>query len=186
MGRKNRRFYKSEYDINGYCQEIKLKKCPYCKVTGYLNLHGFLYGYDETQNNRAKRGRRFYCSNRHCRKGCGRTFSLLKSVFLRFFRTSASVLWIFIKNREKGKSLAGSWKKTGLSISTSFLFSLAKRLTINQSHILTHLFKLSDFNITRNFFSQLQCLLDKENPISAFQDYFQVDFLRHRQQVKQI
>jgi hypothetical protein len=47
--------------------------------------HGFLHGYAERSSGEVVRGRRFFCSNRALRWGCGRTFSVaLMSVLLGF------------------------------------------------------------------------------------------------------
>ena len=35
-----------------FYKELKLIKCPHCKLIGFLILHGYLYGYDEKIYNR--------------------------------------------------------------------------------------------------------------------------------------
>ena len=58
-------------------ERLKQTPCPHCKVVGTLIRHGFLYGFDESNPQRKTvRARRIFCSNRHARRGCGRTFSV--------------------------------------------------------------------------------------------------------------
>ncbi|MCK5543067.1 MAG: hypothetical protein KAI40_10275, partial [Desulfobacterales bacterium] len=59
---------------------LKIYACPHCNCCGCLILHGFLYGYDDTDF--VRRGHRIFCSNRNLRSGCGRTFPMLKSRFI--------------------------------------------------------------------------------------------------------
>ena len=58
-------------------ERLKQTPCPHCKVVGTLIRHGFLYGFDDSNPQRKTvRARRIFCSNRHARPGCGRTFSV--------------------------------------------------------------------------------------------------------------
>ncbi len=74
-------------------RESKLLACPHCRRIGWLIGHGFLRGYASNGRDQRLRGRRFFCSNRNRRRGCGRTCSVLLSIFL-FRRTVRALhLW---------------------------------------------------------------------------------------------
>ena len=51
--------------------------CPHCHNTGALKAHGSIRSsHPDRSSPDARRAVRFYCSNRHGRTGCGRTFSI--------------------------------------------------------------------------------------------------------------
>lgn len=182
MAKEIPRFYNSIADFNVFYMRLKLVKCPFCRLVGCLILHGYLHGYDENKDSECIRGRRIFCSNRNRRSGCGKTFSILKSLFLKFFRLQAVTLWTFIKGLLAGKTKKAAWQSTGIQISESFLYGVARRLTVNKSHIRTRLYTLEAHKAScqNSIFHQLKQLFNSGNPISAFQYYFQDDFLRHR------
>lgn len=92
-GRKRLRFVRDDKELLAFRQRLKLYHCPHCGHVGALVQHGFLRGYSDQSNERVTRGRRFFCSNRHRRTGCGRTFSVLFSAFLRGFLVSTMLLF---------------------------------------------------------------------------------------------
>ena len=69
--------------LEAFHQNLKLRACPACAQTGFLNFHGALVGYGGQGSERRKRGHRVYCSNRHHKRGCGKTFSVLFSLLLK-------------------------------------------------------------------------------------------------------
>jgi hypothetical protein len=80
------RYYRTEEEFEGIRSRLKNNPCPHCRITGCLILHGYLYGYKEdTSSKKVKRGHRIFCNNRLNRKvkGCGRTFSILISGFIK-------------------------------------------------------------------------------------------------------
>lgn len=166
------RFYSAELDFKAIHHQLKHLNCPFCRTIGNLILHGFLYGYDKK-----RRGRRIFCSNRNKRRGCGRTCSLLIAGFLKYFRLKSSELWVFINGLLQGLSKQAAWMRTGLSIAESFLYGLSRRLKVNEPYIKTKLFSLNPLSI-KNTFTKLQECFACSDPISAFQLYFQDDFLK--------
>lgn len=71
------RWFCRDDEWNAFVLRLKLMPCPHCRVVGALIRHGFLHGFDETSPHRkTPRARRVFCSNRHRRPGCGRTFSV--------------------------------------------------------------------------------------------------------------
>jgi hypothetical protein len=85
-------FYDSEETFNAFRGKLKLKLCPHCGLFGFLILHGFLYGFLNDAPLRVIRGHRIVCSNRHRKNGCGRTFSIFRSIILK--RLSISSQWL--------------------------------------------------------------------------------------------
>jgi len=168
------RFFSSESQFQALHHKLKLLNCPFCRVTGCLNLHGFLYSYDNKP-----RGRRIFCSNRNKRKGCGRSFSILLAWLLKNFRLTALDLWTFISGLINGLSKQASWIKTGLSISQSFLYCLSRRLKTNVPYIRTKLLGVAPSFLQETFILLKNSSL-KNNPIWWFQEHFQDDFLKHR------
>ncbi|MBX9680092.1 MAG: hypothetical protein K2X38_15120, partial [Gemmataceae bacterium] len=74
---EQRWFCRDDDEWNAFAERLKLMQCPHCRVVGAFIRHGFLYGFDETSPRRETlRARRIFCSNRHRRPGCGRTFSV--------------------------------------------------------------------------------------------------------------
>lgn len=97
---KAKRFCSCEEDLKRFHFQLKQTLCPYCKSIGFLNLHGYLRGYDEHDCCKmVVRGRRIFCNNRGRRTGCGRTFSILAAQIIKKFLTSAKSFWRFLKPR---------------------------------------------------------------------------------------
>jgi hypothetical protein len=95
-------------DVEGFARywpRLKQVACPHCRVTGFLNRHGYLRGYDvEAQRvalpsqapARMVRGWRVFCSNRRRRSGCGRTHPVLRAGVLLKRVVTALLLWNFL------------------------------------------------------------------------------------------
>ena len=113
-------------------RRAKLTACPHCGQVGTLNAHGFLRGYAADGPSRVVRGRRFYCSERFRRPGCGRTFSLLLAWFLGGFMVVTETLWSFVMSVLGGLSRKAAWEKRGGSFSRSTGYRLWRRLQLAQ------------------------------------------------------
>lgn len=96
LGQKRLRFVRDDAQLLEFRHRLKLHHCPHCGHVGALIQHGFLRGYSDSNSEHVTRGRRFFCSNRHRRTGCGRTFSVLFSGCFRGFLVSAMVLFCFV------------------------------------------------------------------------------------------
>lgn len=184
LGQKRLRFVRDDAQLLEFRQRLKLHHCPHCKHVGALVHHGFLRGYSDCSNECVIRGRRFFCSNRHRRTGCGRTFSVLFSGFLRSFLVSAMVLFCFVvtvlggvtRYRAARACLSGFCLRSGYRLWRRFEHSQSKlraRLTsvcappASQSRVpLMQL--LAHFAAV---FPHVEC------PFVAFQERFQKDLL---------
>lgn len=104
---EQRWFYKSAEDWDALRERLKLTPCPHCQVVGMLIQHGFLRGYDDRSSRRQTvRGRRLLCSNRHKRRGCGRTFSVWCADQIRRLSVTTATLWQFLKRAVAGSIAA--------------------------------------------------------------------------------
>jgi hypothetical protein len=79
------RFVRDQQALDDLLAGAKRAPCPRCRRTGMLVGHGVLTGYAERGSEREVRGRRFLCSSRFHRSGCGRTFSVLISTVVARF-----------------------------------------------------------------------------------------------------
>lgn len=183
-----RRYYKDEEEFKDIRNNLKFNPCPHCLQKECLILHGYLYGYTEdTSSNVVKRGHRIFCSNR-CkkkRKGCGRTFSILLSVFIKNHITSAKSVWKLLDNIKEDKSLVSALRSSGSNIKEAGIYRIIRRFKKNQAKIRTLLMNLKDppsFKHTKNSVIQTiehirTIFKDSTCPVSQFQYYFQTSFL---------
>jgi len=105
------RFVAGEEQLDECVRQAKLWPCPRCGRVSALVGHGLLVGYGEDGSFPVKRGRRFFCSNRHRRHGCGRTFSVLLDQVLCGFVVRALTLFDFVVAIVSGLALAAAWKR---------------------------------------------------------------------------
>lgn len=139
------KFYKSENDFKKIHHNLKHYKCPFCNLIGYLNLHGYLKGYDFNGNYKdVLRGHRIFCSNRNKRGGCGRTLSILLSLFIKHFILTANTIWNFFINIANGNNKWMSFKKANpRNPAPSSAYRLWRRFKANQSYLKTWLITIS-------------------------------------------
>ena len=175
------RFYKTPAEFEAFYARLKLCLCPHCKLSGFLILHGYLYGYCEQGNKPIHRGRRIYCSNRNNKNGCGRTFCVLPALVLPKLRISAQCLWWFLENVKNGFGLAQAFRSAGGTLSPSSIYRLFKKFSLNQTRIRTFLSRRKDPPETEHVQSPIiQTILHLKNtfdtavcPIAEFQIRFQ-------------
>ena len=184
------KYYNTEDDFKKIHQKLKLYMCPFCRLFGYLILHGYLKGYYETGTNQDfLRGHRIFCSNRKKRGGCGKTVSILLANILKNFIITADTLWKFIRRLLEENRIAEILK--GMPILTKSIGYRLKRLfCVNQTSIRTKLCIISSppdnktdnpviqtiQHLQHSFAASSQQLLC---PVSAFQLRFQSSFFKH-------
>jgi len=175
-GNRQRRFVRDEAELEQWRLDAKLRPCPHCGRVGTLNAHGWLRGYAEVGEGRVVRGRRFFCSNRHRRPGCGRTLSVLLSGLLVGFMVGAEKLWRFVPAVLSGESRRAAWQRLG-RLSTQSGYRLWRRLSEAQPHLRTPLLGLcpappcDDHRPLVQLVAHLQRALPSPTdcPLSAFQ-----------------
>ncbi len=130
------RFVTDEKELTSVLVNLKLRPCPHCRQSGALIGHGFLRGYAESSSEREVRGRRFFCSNRALRRGCGRTFSVMLMTVLSGFIVRTTTLFRFATSVLSGLSRRAAWlAETNGAFSMSTGYRLWRRLSAAQSEL---------------------------------------------------
>lgn len=135
---EQRWFYRSDQDWNALAERLKQTPCPHCQVVGALICHGYLRGYDESSSRRVVRARRLFCSNRHARRGCGRTVSVWCADTIRRLSLTTGTLWRFLRRAVVG-SIADAIRAVDRRRSDRTWQRLWKRFDRGQSKIRTAL-----------------------------------------------
>ncbi|MFT3831058.1 MAG: hypothetical protein QM691_15265 [Opitutaceae bacterium] len=97
-------------------------RCPHCGRSGGFNAHGNLRGLAERGPGKAAlRGRRFLCSNRGRRPGCGRTWSVRLARVLRGLSVRTAQLWRFALGWLSDLAPLAAWVQacTGFSLESA-------------------------------------------------------------------
>lgn len=163
--------------------KMKGMACPHCGRKGCLILHGYLYGYSESDSFRVKRGRRIFCSGRKNKKGCGRTFSMHLSGFIPDRILRAGRLWDFLSRIRENIPVSKAFKDANIPMSSSSAYRIFKDFTENQPAIRTLLIGLKDPPVLPDVESPAVCTIFhlesvfKNRPVSAFQEHFNRSFL---------
>ena len=172
--------------IDAYRLGLKQKRCPFCWLVGWLIGHGYLRGCGPRGEGGAVRGGRVFCSNRHRRGGCGRTFPVMLSWVLRGSPVSAGRVWRFLRNVARGQSRAAAWRCSGAHFTVSAGYRVWKRWLRNQTRLRSLLRDWSGAE-PRNAqgdppaatLAHLTVVFTSGDcPIRAFQEHFQQPFLR--------
>jgi hypothetical protein len=177
-------FYETEEQFDGFFRRLKHSACPHCGLRGFLILHGFLYGYAESDDlTRVRRGHRIYCSRRNDKRGCGRTFCVLNSGFIKNCTLSAACVWAFLDKIKQGLYPAKALRKSGSAMKASSIYRILARFKRNQSRIRAFLARIKGpppSEHTRQPVVQtllhLASTFTSECPISQFQYHFQTKF----------
>lgn len=177
------KFYKTEAEFAQFHAKIKLCTCPHCLHTGFLILHGYLYGFTESDTaGRIAKGRRIFCSNRNRKNGCGKTFSILMAGFIKNHIVSSQTLSRFLSNIKEGKSKAQANRDSGGKMKASTVYRIFNKFTGHQARIRTFLSRfgpppriehVKDAVIATVVHLQSSF---KECPVSQFQHHFQASF----------
>lgn len=118
------RYVPDEVALDQIGREAKQWACPYCRRLGTLNAHGVLRGVAENAvaGKEARRGRRFFCSNRHRRRGCGRTFSVRLAQVLVHATVRTGAWWRFCRERLAGHGILAAWEaaRSGFSLESAY------------------------------------------------------------------
>ena len=177
-------FVQSEAELEEIRFTLKLQRCPHCGHTGALIGHGFLRGYSDSSDERIVRGRRFFCSNRHRRTGCGRTFSVALSRFLPRFIVTALALFEFVRSVVAGSTRYRAWRQLSVTLSLRSGYRLWQRLGLAQAHLRARLSSLRDppASSSQQPVAQLMAHFEaaglvSPSPFAAFQSHFGLPLL---------
>lgn len=179
-----KKYFSSGVEMDQYFRQIKLVLCPHCKQTGFLIGHGSLRGYAEDSSERVCRGRRFFCSNRYRKTGCGRTFSIALSDVLIGFVVRARTLFDFLILVSQNVSIRAAWKQVSRErFSEKVGYRLWNRFAESQFHVRALLDRIRPPPVSEYSEPLLQLIEhllyvfhSSYCPIAAFQKHFQVSF----------
>lgn len=136
---EHRWFYRHEPEWVAIAERLKQTPCPHCRTVGTLIRHGSLHGFDDSSPQRKTlRARRIFCSNRHRRPGCGRTFSVWIAEKIRRSGLTTRTLLAFLKRAVAG-SIAAAIHATKGHRSDRTWQRIWKRFDLAQSRIRTAL-----------------------------------------------
>jgi hypothetical protein len=172
-------FCRSTEEWDALALRLKLTPCPHCQTVGALIRHGFLRGFDDSSPQRPTvRARRIFCSNRHARPGCGRTFSVWCADKIRRLGLTTTSLWRFLHLALAG-TLHAAIRAFDSHLSDRTLQRIWKRFDLGQSKIRTALAALcppptlpvpSPSQPAAHVLAHLQAAFpDADCPITAFQ-----------------
>jgi len=177
------RFYKNKAQFQAFYLKLKLMRCPHCNASGCLILHGYLDGNSDRGNERIRRGHRIYCSNRHKKGGCGKTFSVLKAAVLPGLTIGAHRLWRFLENIKNGLNPARAFQMAGCPMVQSSAYRLVKKFIAAQTRIRSFLSRIKAPPPAQVQSPAIQTILhlhrvfgDTACPITDFQCRFQTKF----------
>jgi hypothetical protein len=132
-------FFRSDQEWIAIAERLKQTPCPHCHVVGTLIRHGCLSGCDDSSPPRqTRRAQRVFCSNRHRRRGCGRTFSVWLAHKIRRLSLSTRRLWCFLQHAVTG-SIAAAVRIVDCHLSHRTFQRIWQRFLLSQSHIRTAL-----------------------------------------------
>jgi len=164
-----RRYAKDEVELEAWSREAKASECPHCRQAGYVNRHGSLRGLAE--DGRAKdavRGRRFFCSNRGHRQGCGHTFSIWLAAVIAGASVRSGLLWRFYLARLSGTSVLGAWESLRSPFSLEAAYRWWRRWRRGQCVLRTVLARGRD-PPSGDVQSALAAVYGADDPIGVFQ-----------------
>lgn len=177
-------FFKSWKEIHVVCRNLSALRCPFCGTRGVLIGHGFVRGYT-LFDRRGIRAKRVRCKRSPRRNGCRGTFSLRPSGSLPRRCFGSKALWRFIQALCEGRSITDAWEKSSIRLSLDVGYRLYERLNRCRSILRTRLCSRSPppekekcaESALQQTFIHLQKAFGTDNPVSAYQEVFQQDFL---------
>lgn len=119
------RFVQGMDELDALLWRVKVIPCAFCGAHDTLIGHGFLRGYAEHSSLEIIRGRRFLCSNRGKRRGCGRTIAVLLSLYVPKRSATTSTLWAFFSRLSEGLSAPCAAKLSQLSLCVRSAYRIA-------------------------------------------------------------
>ena len=163
-------YAKDEVEVSELGRQAKQWTCPHCGRHGTLNAHGALRGNAEDACGKdALRGRRFFCSNRERRPGCGRTFSILLATIIAGASVRSGCLWRFIRGRFETGSVLSAWEGLRSVFSVEAAYRWWRRWQRGQFELRALLCRTRDPPPEGTLPGHLAAVYGADDPIAAFQ-----------------
>lgn len=131
MDRSTRVSFATEAELTNLLPTLRNQGCERCGRRGTFVGHGWAYGYRSDGAPGRVRGRRFLCTSRGRREGCGRTRTVLLPTCVPRFMARTTLLWSLLQALTKGQSVRAFWASsaaTEVSLTLRTLHRLAVRL----------------------------------------------------------
>lgn len=128
------RFVESFVDFQSLSEHTKVCACRHCGRVGTLIGHGFLRGYAEQSSTRIARAKRFFCSNRGRRRGCGRTDSSFIADFVPLFTITTLTMWSLFSRMSKAHSVVSTSQAAQFPLCSRSAYRIANRLKCASLH----------------------------------------------------
>ena len=168
-------------------EALKLKLCPYCKAISTLNLHGFLRGKNDKNDQKSiTRARRVFCSNRGNAAGCGRTFAIYFSSTIPDLAISTSTAWDMLYSSLKGISIfqyyqSLNWIRISLCTCYRFLTRFKRCLFAIRTNLVTNCARINlnlgpDKETIRHLCACMNMPYPEYDHIAEYQVKFQTAF----------
>jgi len=136
------RYARNEVELEESKRQARQWECPHCGQPGTLNGHGYLRGSAENAPQKdARRGRRFFCSDRGRRPGCGRTFSVWLAQVIVGASVRTGAWWRFTAARLGGASVLAAWESARSGFSLESAYRWWRRWRASESAVRTALWR---------------------------------------------
>ena len=170
--------------LEAFHHNLKLRACPACAETGHLIFHGALAGYGGQGSERQKRGHRVFCSNRHRKRGCGKTFSVLFSLLLKARIIPAKLVSSFLSTVLAGACRHAAWLSVTHGFSLESGYRIWRDWALGQAYLRTWLCRKSPpprpecigDGLTQTWAHLCDAFAGRPCPVAAFQEHFQQPF----------
>jgi hypothetical protein len=164
------RYAKDDDELKALAGQARQWACPHCGRRKTLNAHGALRGCAEDGPGKSTlRGRRFFCSNRGMRPGCGRTFSVLLATLLAGATVRTGRLWQFYRARCATGSVARAWAQLRGGFSVEAAYRWWHRWQAGQFRIRAWLHAQRAPPETGSLLDHLTAVCGPADPLAAYQ-----------------
>lgn len=109
MDQSTRVCFATEAELGALLPAFRSRRCHSCGRRGTWVGHGWAYGYRSDGTPGTVRGRRFLCTKRGRREGCGRTQMVLLTSVVRRFTVRTTFLWSLLQALAEGQSVRAFW-----------------------------------------------------------------------------
>lgn len=181
-----KKFFDCIETLDRYTKELRLHEptCPHCHTQGALISHGFVYKYIEWSC--VVSGKRLFCSNRHQKKGCGRTIQLYIADFIPTLKYSVKNIFSFLTTLFSLFSIQHSYTAATQTNNPRnayrWLIKLVQKIVVYRKSFKTHSslkkFKRKVLRL-QNLLPTIQTLFDLfgDSPIQKYQSCYHLAFI---------
>ena len=148
-GRMIPKFVDSYKKLAEVSDSIRMRFCPHCQKSSSLVKHGYIWGVDYSSkqpDSKIIRARRFFCSNKGTRCGCGKTVTVYHFHSIPKTSILAPLLWQWLQIVLDGFSIHSAWYYSGIKFSLSTAYRLWHKAKTHISYWKSQLVRLTDWS----------------------------------------